>query len=310
MTKRTKRPRLVDLFCGAGGASKGYDLAGFEVVGVDLYPQPNYPFEFHQADALTFDLDGFDYAHASPPCQFATAYRRRIDHVKKSPNLIPATRARIAHLPYVIENVATARAELKDPLQLCGSSFGLDVRRHRLFESNMDLSAPAVRSRLADPSVPAGHQPHQPPLHCRGRGLADPDGRAVCRHGDRLDGAARTLAGDPARLHPSPREAVPLSERAVVIEGVRILGVEARYDNQVRGAGDIIVDVYGGGKLNICGTVRFKLADQRALIRLRYWARCETLLTLVAMGAGQVSLQTIEDWGTGRNSIRGTKWEL
>lgn len=66
-------PRLLDLFCGAGGASMGYSRAGFEVVGVDLYPQKHYPFEFIQADAMTFPLDGFDVIHASPPCQAFTA---------------------------------------------------------------------------------------------------------------------------------------------------------------------------------------------------------------------------------------------
>lgn len=71
------RPRLIDLFCCAGGAAMGYHRAGFDVVGVDIARQPNYPFEFHRADALTFSLDGFDAVHASPPCQSFTAYRRK-----------------------------------------------------------------------------------------------------------------------------------------------------------------------------------------------------------------------------------------
>lgn len=137
-----RRPRLADLFCCAGGAGKGYADAGFEVVGVDIAPQPNYPFEFHQANALEFDLSGFDAVHASPPCQSFTAYRRRGAGVGGGYlNLIPETRALLeaSDLPYVIENVTGARTELRDPVMLCGSSFGLDVQRHRLFETNWNL---------------------------------------------------------------------------------------------------------------------------------------------------------------------------
>jgi len=114
----------------------GYHRAGFEVVGVDINPQPRYPFEFHQADALTFPLDGFDVIHASPPCQAysqATAWRgRREDH----PDLIGAVqeRLRASGAPYVIENVEAARGLLLNPLMLCGSMFGLPIRRHRYFE--------------------------------------------------------------------------------------------------------------------------------------------------------------------------------
>lgn len=85
------RPRLLDLFCGGGGAGMGYHRAGFEVVGVDLHAQPRYPFEFHRADAMTFPLDGFDAIHASPPCQhysIANNIHGRDDH----PDLLPATR--------------------------------------------------------------------------------------------------------------------------------------------------------------------------------------------------------------------------
>ena len=129
--------RLLDLFCGAGGAAMGYHRAGFtEIVGVDLRPQPRYPFDFVQADALTFPLEGFDAIHASPPCQFASvatpmAYR------PLHPNLIPAIRARLqdAGVPAVIENVPNARRHLQEPMvMLCGSMFGLQVWRHRYFE--------------------------------------------------------------------------------------------------------------------------------------------------------------------------------
>src|SRR6266540_4735490 len=133
--------RLLDLFCGAGGAATGYARAGFEVVGVDIEPQPNYPFEFVQADALGFPLDGFDLVHASPPCQAFTAYKRRPNHVLPAPNLIVAIRHRLLlrGVPYVIENVPGA--PLDEPIQLCGSAFGLGVRRHRFFESSLPLWA-------------------------------------------------------------------------------------------------------------------------------------------------------------------------
>ena len=121
----------------------GYHRAGFDVVGVDKDPQPNYPFEFHQGDALDFLRDHgqeFDAVHTSPPCQPFTAYRRKGGGVGASyVDMVAATRdALIATgLPYVIENVPGA--PLIEPIRLCGSSFGLDVRRHRLFESNVLL---------------------------------------------------------------------------------------------------------------------------------------------------------------------------
>lgn len=130
------RPRLVDLFCKAGGAAKGYHRAGFEVVGVGKDPQPNYPFEFHQADVLEFPLDNFDVVHASPPCQ---RYSTQTADPGRHPDLIGPTRDRLAGRAYVIENVEGARRELVDPIRLCGSAFGLDLRRHRYFESSLNL---------------------------------------------------------------------------------------------------------------------------------------------------------------------------
>ena len=114
--------RILDLFSGAGGAAEGYHRAfpHAEVVGVDINPQPRYPFTFHQADALTFDLDGYDLIHASPPCQSFTAYRRKGHGVGDGyPNLIPAIRDRLraAGVPYVIDrgliHSANDRAELR-----------------------------------------------------------------------------------------------------------------------------------------------------------------------------------------------------
>jgi DNA (cytosine-5)-methyltransferase 1 len=137
------KPRLLDLCCCAGGAAVGYARAGFEVVGVDIEPQPDYPFRFIQADALTFPLVGFDAYHASPPCKgFSVAANFHHSH-SRHPNLIPALRARLAATgkPYIIENVAGA--PLRKCLMLCGVMFGLNVVRHRYFESNLHLVQPA-----------------------------------------------------------------------------------------------------------------------------------------------------------------------
>ena len=138
----TRKPRLLDLFCGAGGAAMGYARAGFEVVGVDIAPQPRYPFEFHQADALTFPLETFDVIHASPLCEGFSHLNARWR--RDYPNYIPAVRARLAAWgkPFVIENVPGA--PLNNALRLCGSMFGLRVLRHRIFESNILLLAPGA----------------------------------------------------------------------------------------------------------------------------------------------------------------------
>lgn len=120
----------------------GYYLAGFEVVGVDIKPQPHFPFEFHQSDALTYSLDGFDAYHASPPCQLfslAAAVQRKAG--REYPDLIAATRFRLGLTgkPYVIENVPPASKLLVNPIRLCGVMFGLGVFRHRLFECSFDI---------------------------------------------------------------------------------------------------------------------------------------------------------------------------
>jgi DNA (cytosine-5)-methyltransferase 1 len=146
VVKTGHKLRLLDLFCGAGGAAVGYHRAGFdEIVGVDIKPMPRYPFTFVQADALEYCAAHgreFDAIHASPPCQAYSALRCLPwlrDRVY--PDLMEATRAtlRMVSRPYVIENVARA------PMQgvvLCGRSFGLPVFRHRRFESNIVLLQP------------------------------------------------------------------------------------------------------------------------------------------------------------------------
>jgi DNA (cytosine-5)-methyltransferase 1 len=143
------KPRLLDLFCGAGGAAMGYSRAGFEVVGVDINLQPHYPFEFHQADAMTYPLDGFDVIHASPPCQAytrkAASWGRARNHWLEHPDLLGPTRELLiaTGLPYVIENVPGA--PIRAQLQLCGTMFGLRIAKHRLFEGNWPMPmAPAT----------------------------------------------------------------------------------------------------------------------------------------------------------------------
>jgi DNA (cytosine-5)-methyltransferase 1 len=144
-------PRLLDLFCGAGGAAMGYHRAGFEVVGVDVKPQKHYPFEFVQADATEFPLDGFDVIHASPPCQ---------DHMQTPHRshgtgwMLPHTRARLLEqdAPWVIENVpgAPMRADFK----LCGCMFGLPgLRRERWFETSWQGFALALHHNHTDPTI-------------------------------------------------------------------------------------------------------------------------------------------------------------
>jgi DNA (cytosine-5)-methyltransferase 1 len=150
--------KALDLYCGAGGAARGLMQAGFEVVGVDIKPQPNYPSLFIRADAIAFletaDLSGFDYIHASPPCLRDTVMKHAPNAKGDAhPDLIAPTREALIQtgLPYVIENVEGARAELRNPTLLCGSMFGLGVdgfrlQRHRLFEASFPLKAPAACS--------------------------------------------------------------------------------------------------------------------------------------------------------------------
>jgi DNA (cytosine-5)-methyltransferase 1 len=147
------RVRILDLFCGAGGAAMGYHRAGFQVVGVDINPQPFYPFEFHQVDAMTYPLDGFDAIHASPPCQRYTAMRTMWNHRgDQHPDLIAPTRSLLEStgLPWIMENVPGA--PMAYSVMLCGTMFGLGVerygrelRRHRWFETSFPMLGPTCQ---------------------------------------------------------------------------------------------------------------------------------------------------------------------
>lgn len=167
------KPRLLDLFSGAGGAAVGYARAGFEVVGVDVVDQPNYPFEFMQEDAIALLRDAesgwvslnFEAIHASPPCQ---DYSRALRHMAApQPRLIEPVRELLIEtgLPWVIENVEGAPIPRHPDLfgscgvELCGTSFGLEVYRHRLFESSFHI-----------PAKPCNHSaPAMNPHNGRGR---------------------------------------------------------------------------------------------------------------------------------------------
>jgi DNA (cytosine-5)-methyltransferase 1 len=155
--------RILDLFCGAGGSAMGYRRAGFEVSGVDNVPQPRYPFEFNCLDALTmlrdaiatnlFERARIDAIHASPPCQAYSVTKSLVktqDQEQVYPKLIGPVRELCKQIgvPYVIENVVGARADMQDPIQMCGSSVGrftfwkereVYLQRHRLFECSFPV---------------------------------------------------------------------------------------------------------------------------------------------------------------------------
>lgn len=141
---KDSRPVLLDLFCCAGGASAGYDRAGFRVVGVDIKAHPNYPYEFHKADAMTFPLDGFDAISASPPCQRYSPVTAVTGNPEEWPDLVAPTRERLksSGVPWVIENVMSAPLDRKRSVVLCGEYFGLRTARHRRFELSPGLEVP------------------------------------------------------------------------------------------------------------------------------------------------------------------------
>jgi DNA (cytosine-5)-methyltransferase 1 len=138
--------RILDLFCGAGGAAMGYHRAfhDAEIVGVDINPQPRYPFTFVQADAMTYPLDGFDFIHASPPCQDWSQLQLGRKEAGTAWMLAATVeRLRMAGAAWVVENVQGSEAGMGGSFTtLCGSSFGLAVRRHRNFASSFLVLSP------------------------------------------------------------------------------------------------------------------------------------------------------------------------
>lgn len=163
----TDRPVLVDVYCCQGGATRGYQQAGFHVVGVDLDPQPRYCGDaFHQADAITWLRSNADwirehaaFVHASPPCQFDSDCQRIMgrDH----PDLIDPTREVLDEIgvPYVIENVRGALPKLKDPVELCGTMFSLRTYRHRYFEAGGWVLAQPDHPQHTAPQTKMGRAP-------------------------------------------------------------------------------------------------------------------------------------------------------
>lgn len=158
-----KKPLLLDTYCKAGGTSMGYYQAGFEVVGVDIEPQKNYPFEFYQSDAIEFIGrfgKDFDVIAGSPPCQYYTPLKALTG--KTYPRLINATRKIMQSTgrPYIIENVKGARFELMNPIMLCGTMFGLRVIRHRYFECDPVIWFPPSQCTCSALYTHSGHGQH------------------------------------------------------------------------------------------------------------------------------------------------------
>lgn len=137
--------KLLDLYCGAGGAGRGYMNAGLEVTGVDIEDQPDYPSEFIKADALEYVKEYghlYDVIHASPPCQSSSALTKGTNKGRVYVDLIPQTQEALALTgkPTIIENVEGS--SIRKDFYLCGEMFGLGVLRHRYFEVNFDFAQP------------------------------------------------------------------------------------------------------------------------------------------------------------------------
>ena len=210
------RPRLLDLCCKQGGAAKGYHDAGFDVTGVDIEPQPLYPFRFVQADVLDvldhWDLSAFDAIHASPPCEFATTMnvRWRIrggtvadDHENLLTPVLGRLRGR--PVPWVVENVTGAKRYMRPTLMLHGGMFGLGVHRPRWFESNILIMVP----HMPPTARPVGVYGDHPQNHYSTRLNGDMKGRRSEFRRARSIDEARELMGMPWADWDGCRKAIP-----------------------------------------------------------------------------------------------------
>jgi DNA (cytosine-5)-methyltransferase 1 len=209
------RPLMLDLYCCQGGAATGYHRAGFDILGVDIKPQPFYPFPFVQADALEFlasaDLSRFAAIHASPPCQFFTQMRAswRAQGVNDGyADLLTPTLARLRPLtvPWVVENVVGAKAAMRPTLVLHGGMFGMGIHRPRVFESNILILAPAAP--LTRSPVGVYDRGPRTVTHYRTRLNGNGKGRSEMRIARTLD-EARELMGMPWADWHGCKEAIP-----------------------------------------------------------------------------------------------------
>lgn len=193
---------VLDTYGCQGGAAMGYWLAGFDVLSVDIAPQPRNPFAFIQADAVQFIAEHghlFDLLHASPPCQRYT--RAQKIQGREHPDLIDPTRDALESTgrPWVIENVEGARRELRDPVMLCGAAFGLRTYRHRLFETSPGLDI-----------TPPPHPEHAAPLAKMGRPVGDGEFMQVVGNFSNVPLArSSAVMGMPWASRDGLREAIP-----------------------------------------------------------------------------------------------------
>ncbi|MGN6128494.1 MAG: hypothetical protein ACTHON_18200 [Humibacter sp.] len=191
---------MLDLFCCQGGAAAGYAAAGFEVVGIDLNPQPRYPYPFIQANALDcsrWTFADFDFVHASPPCQHDSDTQRIMRGTH--PDLIADVRCMLdrSGRPYVIENVRGAVPKLRNPVMLCGSMFGMETYRHRYFETGGGF-------RLTAPEHPA----HTAPQTKMGRAIKPGEFGQFIGNFSGVD-HARKVMGVPWMNRDGIRECIP-----------------------------------------------------------------------------------------------------